>query len=476
MAAGALLPLAETSIHTERFGTRHRAALGITEQTDAVVVVVSEENGQISLVERARIVRNLTEAGLAARDPGPARPGRRPARRVRLAIGQPAPRTSTGDRRGCASSAASSGRPPVRATIRRRRPIAGHAGRRRLPRPAADAAAAAPRTERDLEPRPTGCAVRRHAERRPPSRPSPRPVAAGRRRRRRVARGRPGAAVRRILARHRPQLAPQARGGRPRHADVRRPGPVAEHPDLRRARSRSSYVNEPADTVVLPSHPAAGRRRSATSRRPASPVATELVPGDRSTWPASTARPASSTSPIDVDHARYPRSAILGYDPQFATDRARRSSRPSEDVPVKVVHGPVAGRADRRRRRRSTRRRSPSPAPPRSSTRSISVRADVAIQSSGIDVDQDVPLVAVDKLGNALSPVEVTPATARVIDPGLLATSRAGRCRSTRSSPARRRPASRSNRSRSSPQVVLVAGDADQLAELDRASTPSRSR
>jgi diadenylate cyclase len=65
VAAGALLPLAETSIHTERFGTRHRAALGIAEQTDAVVVVVSEENGQISLVERARIVRNLTEAGLA---------------------------------------------------------------------------------------------------------------------------------------------------------------------------------------------------------------------------------------------------------------------------------------------------------------------------------------------------------------------------------------------------------------------------
>jgi len=65
LAAGALLPLAETTVHTERYGTRHRAALGITEQTDAIVVVVSEENGQISLVQRARIVRNLNESQLA---------------------------------------------------------------------------------------------------------------------------------------------------------------------------------------------------------------------------------------------------------------------------------------------------------------------------------------------------------------------------------------------------------------------------
>ncbi len=59
LAAGAILPSAETSVQEERFGTRHRAALGITEGTDAVVVVVSEESGQVSLVERARIRRNL---------------------------------------------------------------------------------------------------------------------------------------------------------------------------------------------------------------------------------------------------------------------------------------------------------------------------------------------------------------------------------------------------------------------------------
>ncbi|MEW6223578.1 MAG: diadenylate cyclase CdaA [Chloroflexota bacterium] len=63
VAAAALLPLTEMSL-SERFGTRHRAALGITEDTDAVAIVVSEESGQMSVVERARIVRVPTEAQL----------------------------------------------------------------------------------------------------------------------------------------------------------------------------------------------------------------------------------------------------------------------------------------------------------------------------------------------------------------------------------------------------------------------------
>jgi len=62
IAAGAVLPLSETSSHS--LGTRHRAALGITEQTDAVVVVVSEETGQISIAHNGRMVRNLDESKL----------------------------------------------------------------------------------------------------------------------------------------------------------------------------------------------------------------------------------------------------------------------------------------------------------------------------------------------------------------------------------------------------------------------------
>jgi diadenylate cyclase len=63
VAAASRLPLTEMNL-SERFGTRHRAALGITEDTDAVAVVVSEESGQMSVVERARIVRVPSEAQL----------------------------------------------------------------------------------------------------------------------------------------------------------------------------------------------------------------------------------------------------------------------------------------------------------------------------------------------------------------------------------------------------------------------------
>ena len=67
LAAAVLLPLSQNVLDSERYGTRHRAAIGISEQTDAIVVVVSEETGSISLVQRGRIERNLTEEQLRRR-------------------------------------------------------------------------------------------------------------------------------------------------------------------------------------------------------------------------------------------------------------------------------------------------------------------------------------------------------------------------------------------------------------------------
>jgi len=57
--AGCILPLTLRSDVPEGLGTRHRAAIGITEETDAVVVVVSEETAGISLVASGEILRNL---------------------------------------------------------------------------------------------------------------------------------------------------------------------------------------------------------------------------------------------------------------------------------------------------------------------------------------------------------------------------------------------------------------------------------
>jgi diadenylate cyclase len=60
-AAGCFLPLAEQSLSESRIGTRHRAAIGLTEQTDAVVVVVSEETGAISIAREGKLSRPVDE-------------------------------------------------------------------------------------------------------------------------------------------------------------------------------------------------------------------------------------------------------------------------------------------------------------------------------------------------------------------------------------------------------------------------------
>ena len=59
--AGAILPVSDSSLIPSRYGLRHRAAVGLTEKSDAICLVVSEETGQISLVLEGRIER--LEAG-----------------------------------------------------------------------------------------------------------------------------------------------------------------------------------------------------------------------------------------------------------------------------------------------------------------------------------------------------------------------------------------------------------------------------
>ncbi len=57
--AGCFLPLTQNPDVNPRFGTRHRAAIGLTEQVDAVVIVVSEETRHISVVVGGKITRDL---------------------------------------------------------------------------------------------------------------------------------------------------------------------------------------------------------------------------------------------------------------------------------------------------------------------------------------------------------------------------------------------------------------------------------
>ena len=67
LAAGCLLPLSQSKVLDRRLGTRHRAAIGISEVSDAFVIVISEETGTISIVEYGVMTRFLNREGLETR-------------------------------------------------------------------------------------------------------------------------------------------------------------------------------------------------------------------------------------------------------------------------------------------------------------------------------------------------------------------------------------------------------------------------
>ena len=64
MAAGCLFPLTENPDLSRIFGTRHRAALGLSEETDAMIIVVSQERQDISLVYRGKLFKDLSKQDL----------------------------------------------------------------------------------------------------------------------------------------------------------------------------------------------------------------------------------------------------------------------------------------------------------------------------------------------------------------------------------------------------------------------------
>lgn len=66
-AAGCYLPLTDDPYLNKELGTRHRAGIGITEQSDAVAIIVSEETGIVSIAYNGKLTRYLDEKKLRAK-------------------------------------------------------------------------------------------------------------------------------------------------------------------------------------------------------------------------------------------------------------------------------------------------------------------------------------------------------------------------------------------------------------------------
>jgi YbbR domain-containing protein len=224
------------------------------------------------------------------------------------------------------------------------------------------------------------------------------------------------------------------------------------------------YVNEPNDTVVLPSTP-----QPVTQVRYFAPAGVQVATSSfLATIDLSGLEGKVGVISVKIDVTTPDsRIRVLGYDPAFAT--VALDELKSIDVAVKVVHGTVPDGLTL-----GTTTVDPQTVTVTGAAALIAqvdaVRADVTIQSTGIDVDEDAQLVPIDKLGNALSPLDVNPPTARVVIPVFSD-------RQSRTLPVN--PIITGNPAAGfeiesvtvDPLVALVAGDADQLAELNQVDT-----
>ena len=225
------------------------------------------------------------------------------------------------------------------------------------------------------------------------------------------------------------------------------------------------YVNEPPDTVVSPSTPPPVTQvryfaPSGVAVATSSFLATIDLAGvsDR-TGVVSVGIEVSSPDS---------RIRVLSWVPNFATiELDELVSR--QGIPVKVVHGPAPDGLTL-----GTVTVVPSTVTVSGAASLVArvdaVRADVSIAANGLDVDEDVQLVPIDKLGNALSPLDVTPPTARVTIPVFSD-------QQSRTLPVNPiitgQPAAGFEIESVvvTPSVALVAGDADKLEQLVRLDT-----
>jgi len=178
--------------------------------------------------------------------------------------------------------------------------------------------------------------------------------------------------------------------------------------------------------------------------------------------------PQAGTSSVPVTvRSIDPRITVLSSEPAFVS--VRLEDVKTKVVPVKVALGPQASGLELGEI--TVDPTSVTVSGPESQIALVaSVRADVAVDPGGLDFDQDVPLIAVDAVGNAVRPIEVSPATARVTIPVFTD-------RDSKSVPVTPvvtgTPAAGFEIAgiAADPPVVTVEGDADELVALGHADT-----